>query len=487
MTENTSDSGSESRPAGSGAPAWDRRRRTPKTPRRWARRVLIGLLAVLVLLILAATVLWLARREAARQLLVGWLEDRGVAADIQVETVEFDRFVGRIVIGDPANPDVRVERVEVDYVIGAPWSSVGLGVTPSRIRLVKPLVRASWREGRLSFGALDPIVEEFTRRPPDPSRRGPIVLVEQGEARLETEYGPVRALGDARLDDGRLMRLDARVPAASLKSGDIEGRLADSRLTVRTSDGPRERQVMAVALTTGLERFTTANSAGTDLALSLTGALPYPDRDILAAAQPVTAEIDLTAGSWRSPAGDFAGVDADLEISGRRGWIDSFRLDAETTGTVQADALEAGFAEGRTALLTLAGTTVAVSRGEQGVSWRGEGPVRLAAGRMALNDAVFSDLTVTSDAFLIGGRGAAWEATAPLALAADRFEFGDLNLRTVRGQLGFDLVNEGAATLSASGSMTAAVILPRLLVRLSDRSAMVRACPRRESTSPAGG
>ena len=136
MTENTSDSGSESRPAGSGAPAWDRRRRTPKTPRRWARRVLIGLLAVLVLLILAATVLWLARREAARQLLVGWLEDRGVAADIQVETVEFDRFVGRIVIGDPANPDVRVERVEVDYVIGAPWSSVGLGVTPSRIRLV---------------------------------------------------------------------------------------------------------------------------------------------------------------------------------------------------------------------------------------------------------------------------------------------------------------------------------------------------------------
>ncbi|WP_374273887.1 YdbH domain-containing protein [Brevundimonas sp.] len=421
------------------------------------RRVLLGLLVFLLLLILATTVLWLARREAARQLLVGWLEDRGVAADIQVETVEFDRFVGRIVIGDPANPDVRVERVEVDYVVGVPWSSVGLGVTPSRIRLVRPMVRASWREGRLSFGSLDPIVEEFTQRPPDPTQRGPIVLIEQGEARLETEYGPVRALAEARLDDGRLMRLDARVPAAALKSGDIEGRLTDSRLTVRTSEGPRARQVVALTLTTGLEQFSTANSVGEDLALSLTAALPYPDRGILEAAQPVSAEIDLTAGGLRTPAGAFAGIEADLELSGRlRGWIETFRLDAETNGTVEAEALEAGFAEGRDTRAALNGLTLTVSRGEDGVTWRGQGPTRVTAGRMALNDAVFFDLTAASDAVLIGGRGAAWEATAPLSLAADRFTFGELNLRTVRGQVGFDLVNEGAAILSASGSMTAA-------------------------------
>ena len=40
-------------------------------------------------------------------------------------------------------------------------------------------------------------------------------------ARLETEYGPVQVLGDARLEDGKLMRLTAQMPAADLRSGDI--------------------------------------------------------------------------------------------------------------------------------------------------------------------------------------------------------------------------------------------------------------------------
>jgi len=116
----------------------------------------------LLLLIVLATALYLNRRAAARELLVGWLDRKGIDADVEVEHLEIDGFVGKITIGDPRNPDFKVERVEVDYALGMPWSKTGLGVTPSRIRMVRPLARASWKGGKLSLGSLDPLVAAFT-------------------------------------------------------------------------------------------------------------------------------------------------------------------------------------------------------------------------------------------------------------------------------------------------------------------------------------
>ena len=116
----------------------------PRPPRRGrAGRTLLlaaGVLACVLLVLIA--LLYLNRRAATRQLLVGWLERQGVPADLDVERVELDGLVARIRIGDPRNPDVVVERVEVDYAIGAPWSKAGLGITPSRVRLVRPVLRA---------------------------------------------------------------------------------------------------------------------------------------------------------------------------------------------------------------------------------------------------------------------------------------------------------------------------------------------------------
>nr|MCB7500368.1 hypothetical protein [Enterobacter roggenkampii] len=119
--------------------------------------------ALMVLLVLAAA-LYLNRRAAARELLVGWLERKGVDADVEVERLEVNGFVGKISIGDPKNPDFKVERVEVDYALGLPWSKAGLGVTPSRVRLVRPIVRAAWKDGKLSLGSLDPLVERVHRQ-----------------------------------------------------------------------------------------------------------------------------------------------------------------------------------------------------------------------------------------------------------------------------------------------------------------------------------
>lgn len=120
-----------------------------------------------------AAALYLNRRAAARELLTGWLDRKGIDADVEVEQLEVDGFVGKISIGDPRNPDFRVERVEVDYALGMPSSKAGLGVTPSRIRLIRPLARASWKGGKFSLGSLDPLIEEFASVPPRPNSRAP--------------------------------------------------------------------------------------------------------------------------------------------------------------------------------------------------------------------------------------------------------------------------------------------------------------------------
>ncbi|HAL06609.1 MAG TPA: C4-dicarboxylate ABC transporter, partial [Brevundimonas sp.] len=272
--------------------------------------------AVMVLLVLAAA-LYLNRRAAARELLVGWLERKGIDADVEVERLEVNGFVGKISIGDPNNPDFKVERVEVDYAVGLPWSKAGLGVTPSRVRLVRPIVRAAWKDGKLSLGSLDPLVEEFTGKPPRPDSRAPLVIVESGQARIDTEYGPINLLADARIDNGKLMRLSGRMPAASLKSGGIEARGLGG-VVEATTTGDR----LAVELNLQAERFAAGDQAdGEGAALHLKGDLPYPDMKTHRG----DGRVALT-GRFTAQAAGGAGVraraiDADLGFDGQvAGW-----------------------------------------------------------------------------------------------------------------------------------------------------------------------
>ncbi|MBU2417128.1 MAG: C4-dicarboxylate ABC transporter, partial [Alphaproteobacteria bacterium] len=238
------------------------------------RRLWLAFGAFVCILIVLAGLLYLNRRAATRQVLVGWLERQGIPADVEIERLEIDGLVASIRIGDPRDPDAVVERVEVDYAIGAPWSETGLGLTPNRIRLVRPVLRASFRDGRFSIGSLDPLVERFTGQPPRPDSRGPLVLIEQGRVRLDTDYGPVAVLGDARIDDGRLMRLSARMPAADLKSGGYDARALAATLSVTTT-GDR----VAVSAAATADQATLPGLAGAGTRLTLTGDLPYPDME----------------------------------------------------------------------------------------------------------------------------------------------------------------------------------------------------------------
>lgn len=424
----------------------------PSRPPRRARgrRVAIVILIVLLGVTVLTGLVWLNRRAAAREMLVGWLDQRGVPADVVVERLELDGFSGRVRIGDPDDPDVTIQRVEVDYAIGLPWSG-GLGVTPSRIRLVRPVARASWRDGKLSFGSLDGLIEEFTGRPPRPDSRGPVIIVETGRLRLDTEYGPVSLLADARVDNGKLMRLAARMPSAALRSGETEARGLGGTLDLTTT-GDR----VALRLDLGADRFTGAGMEAATARLSGTANLPYPD--LKTRRGDGRAVMDLTLTGDRLLVGQTAvrGGDLKLTADGQvTGWIETLAFNGAATTRMTADALDAPGLSARSAQVVATDAAVIVSRRTDGVAWSVDGPARLTAGSGRAADLVLTGVNVTSSDLSLSGSGANLLASGPLSLTLDRAAFDDLDLRQARGRFDLDYVSDRATALELTGSLAA--------------------------------
>lgn len=409
------------------------------------------ILVAILLIGAAAALLYLNRRAVAREVLVGWLDQRGVPADVEIERIELDGFVGRIRIGDPRNPDVTVERAEVDYAVALPWSKTGLGVAPSRIRLVRPVVRASWKGGRLSLGSLDPLVEEFTGGPPRPDQRGPLVVVEGGRGRLSTEYGTVDLLADARIDDGKLMRLAARLPAGALKSGDVEASGLSAVLDLTTT-GDR----VALRLDAAADRFRTRAAQGRGAILNLTGDLPYPDLKTRRGDGRAVLDARLTGDLLGSPSVRARDAELTARFDGAvSGWIETFRLDGAADARLAARTVQGAGLDAAAAVVTAARAQVRVSR-DDALRWSVQTPLSLTAASARLGQTQVRNLALSSGGLTLGGRDAALEATGPLSAAFDRIGFGDLALKRGRADLNLDIVSDGAVRIGAEGSLRAA-------------------------------
>ncbi|MEY4556435.1 MAG: hypothetical protein RL093_1554, partial [Pseudomonadota bacterium] len=416
------------------------------------RRVrLIAGVVVGILLVLTA-LLYLNRRAATRQILIGWLEQQGIEADMKVERVELDGLVASIRIGDAANPDVTVERVEVDYALGAPWSAGGLGLTPTRIRLVRPVVRASVRNGKLTLGSLDPLVERFTGQPPRPDSRGPLVVVERARVRLDTDYGPANIFGDARIDDGKLMRLTARMPATAFKSGEAEARGLQATVDLTTT-GDR----IALRFSAAADRASLPGFSGEAARLTLAGDLPYPD--LKSRRGDGRARIDLRGAATRFVAGDVLVRDADMNLmfdGQTTGWIETFRIDGSSTADLRAARIESLEASATTARLRLTGARTVVARDPRGLRWGLDGAVAMTAAQASGAGLAGAGVTLTSSRLTVGGRGAAVEAAGPFVLSAARLAWNDLTLTDVRGATDFDLVSDGGLRVTATGAFRSA-------------------------------
>ncbi len=409
------------------------------------------ILIVLIVVAVALAALYLNRRAAARQALVGWLEQRGVPADVEVERIELDGFVGRIRIGDPANPDVTVERVEVDYAVGLPWSRTGLGVTPSRIRLVRPVVRAAWRDGRLSLGSLDPVLKEFTGRPPRPDSRAPVVIVEDGRARVQTEYGQITARGDARLDNGKLMRLAADVAAPALKSGDLQAQGLGGRIDLTTRG---DRVAMTLAATAAA--FDTPAAAGRSARLTLQGDLPYPDLTTHRGDGRAILDAQFTADSLGQPNLQARQADIAWRFDGQTaGWLETFRVEGRQDIDLEAEAVEGpGLRVARLAAQADGGRLVVVR--DDDLRWSLNTPLKLTTASIQSGEAQARGADIRFGDLSLGGRGAAVEATGQADVAFDALGFADLNLRQARGRIALDLVQDGAMRIGLSGALRSA-------------------------------
>ncbi len=198
----------------------------PVRVRRWRRRVGISALAV-------ATVglggVWLARNAIADRIIVGQLKSYGLPATYQIESIGPGTEVLRnVVVGDPRNPDLTIERMEVGirYGLGVPY--VG------SVRLIAPRFYGRFQDGRLSFGSLDKVL--YAPKTDD----SPFALprldlrIDDGRGLLLTPAGKVGLAieGRGRLDDGFAGTLAAVAPRVSGNGCSVDGARFYGRLSV---------------------------------------------------------------------------------------------------------------------------------------------------------------------------------------------------------------------------------------------------------------
>jgi hypothetical protein len=149
------------------------------------------------------------------------------------------------VIGDPASPDMTVERaeIEIEPALGLP--------TLGKVTLVRPRLYGTYRQARLSLGELDKIL--FARR------EGPkglpdldLVLID-GRARLDSDFGAIglKADGAGNLRGGFAGTLAAVAPQLAANGCKAQQASVYGKVTVSAAQPRFEGPVRLAALDCG--------------------------------------------------------------------------------------------------------------------------------------------------------------------------------------------------------------------------------------------
>ena len=200
----------------------------PLARRGW--RIAIGLGLVLAAALLAV---WLARENIAHKIINRQLSDLGLPATYKIERIGTTReILTDIVIGDPAHPDLTVERAEVRIV-----PTFGLP-TLGQVTLLRARLYGRIAGGKLSFGSLDKVLfanKGGTKGLPDLD----LALID-GRARIDTPSGPVgvKADGAGNLRGGFSGILAAVAPQLQLGNCKVQRLSAYGKVTV-TAAAPR--------------------------------------------------------------------------------------------------------------------------------------------------------------------------------------------------------------------------------------------------------
>lgn len=164
------------------------------------RRRLHGRLLLLLAIIGFASLVfgWIAREKIADSLIAGQLEGMGLPATYEIENISPSRQVLRnIVVGDPAGPDLTVERIELSIVPTFGFPRI------AKATLVRPRIFGSFRSRKFSFGSLDRLLFDQDAQPPAGLPDLDLTLID-GRGMIASDYGPIgmKAEGRGNLKDG---------------------------------------------------------------------------------------------------------------------------------------------------------------------------------------------------------------------------------------------------------------------------------------------
>ncbi len=198
---------------------------------RWA---LGAVAAVLVAALLGA---WLAREQIAHRVINARLESLGLPATYKIQKIGTAReILTDIVIGDPAHPDLTVERAEVKIVPTFGLPTIG------QITLTKPRLYGRIVQGKLSFGSLDALL--FANKGGAKGLPDLDLALIDGRARIDGPAGALglKAEGAGNLRGGFAGTLAAIAPALTLGNCRIDRLSAYGTVTIAAAkpkfDGP---------------------------------------------------------------------------------------------------------------------------------------------------------------------------------------------------------------------------------------------------------
>lgn len=153
--------------------------------RRRHKRALKAGIAIAALLGVALGGIWFTREDIADSLIADTLSGYDLSGSYEIVSVGPSRQVLRnVVIGDPASPDMTIERAEVTirYRFGLP--AIG------GVKLVRPRLYGRIIDGKVSFGALDRVI--YAEPTGEPFRLPDLRLaINDGRALIRSEYGDI--------------------------------------------------------------------------------------------------------------------------------------------------------------------------------------------------------------------------------------------------------------------------------------------------------
>jgi len=157
---------------------------------------------------------WGMRERIAADVIDRQLAELGLPARYRVESIGLGReVIGGVVVGDPAHPDLAIERVEIALRYGAAGPAI------ERITLVRPRLHGRLEQGRVHFGALDRLIYAPSSSKPARLPEWALALVD-ARGRIDSAFGPLAfsADGQGRLADGFAGTVGVVMPQARFGS-----------------------------------------------------------------------------------------------------------------------------------------------------------------------------------------------------------------------------------------------------------------------------